>query len=94
MLKVFGVGGLPEFVAGDDLAQILGDALEGVVEAGDILAVTSKVVSKVEGRQVLAADVVELIGAMDGVRQVAGGEPLHQHAHAGAGIAEVHMQVP
>jgi hypothetical protein len=45
-------------------------------------------------RQVLAADVVELIGAMDGVRQVAGGEPLHQHAHAGAGIAEVHMQVP
>ena len=59
MLTVFGVGGLPEFVAGDDLAQILGDALEGVVEEGDILAVTSKVVSKVEGRQVLAADVMD-----------------------------------
>ena len=63
MLKVFGVGGLPEFVAGDDLAQILGDALEGVVEEGDILAVTSKVVSKVEGRQVLAADREDAITA-------------------------------
>ncbi len=70
MLKVFGVGGLPEFVAGDDLAQILGDALEGVVEEGDILAVTSKVVSKVEGRQVLAADREDAITA-ETVRVVA-----------------------
>lgn len=56
MLTAFGIEGLPEFVAGDDLALLLGDALAGIVEAGDIIAVTSKIVSKAEGRQVPAAD--------------------------------------
>lgn len=70
MLTVFGVGGLPEFVAGDDLAQVLGDALDGVLEDGDILAITSKIVSKAEGRQVLAADREDAITA-ETVRVVA-----------------------
>ena len=52
MLTVFAVGGLPEFEAGDDLAAILCDALEEVLEDGDIIAVTSKIVSKAEGRVV------------------------------------------
>ncbi|MCU1425795.1 MAG: Coenzyme F420-0:L-glutamate ligase, partial [Microbacteriaceae bacterium] len=39
---VFALHGIPEITAGDDLAQILGDALDGAVEDGDILVVTSK----------------------------------------------------
>ncbi len=56
MLTVFAVAGLPEFVAGDDLASVIGDAVAGVLEHGDILAVTSKIVSKAEGRSVEASD--------------------------------------
>jgi coenzyme F420-0:L-glutamate ligase/coenzyme F420-1:gamma-L-glutamate ligase len=54
--SVFALLGLPEFRPGDDLAGILGDALAGVAEDGDIIAVTSKIVSKAEGRIVEAAD--------------------------------------
>ena len=67
MLTAFAVGGLPEFAAGDDLNVILGDALslgaaisnepeQSILEDGDILVVTSKIVSKAEGRQVAADD--------------------------------------
>ena len=61
MMQVWAVEGIPEIVAGDDLAAVIGEALLRVelVETladGDILVVTSKVVSKAEGRQVEAAD--------------------------------------
>jgi coenzyme F420-0:L-glutamate ligase/coenzyme F420-1:gamma-L-glutamate ligase len=56
MLTVFAVGGLPEFAAGDDLATMIGDAVGGVLEHGDILAITSKIVSKAEGRSIAADD--------------------------------------
>ena len=68
--SVFAIGGLPEFQPGDDLAQILGDALEGILEDGDILAVTSTIVSKAEGRIVAAADREDAITA-ETVRVVA-----------------------
>lgn len=68
--SVFTLDGLPEFRAGDDLAGILGDALAGVAEDGDIVAVTSKIVSKVEGRIVAAADREDAITA-ETVRVVA-----------------------
>lgn len=81
-MQLWAMGGLPEIVAGDDLAQLIGDRLEwpgadGVAGAGspgnssadagagavpgapldgDILVITSKIVSKAEGRQVGAAD--------------------------------------
>lgn len=57
-LTVFAVAGIPEIVAGDDLATIVGDALAASagLEDGDIVAVTSKIVSKAEGRQVAATD--------------------------------------
>ena len=55
-LTVSGIPGLPEFRAGDDLVGIVGDALDGVLEPGDIVSVTSKIVSKAEGRQIAAAD--------------------------------------
>jgi coenzyme F420-0:L-glutamate ligase/coenzyme F420-1:gamma-L-glutamate ligase len=70
VLAVFAVEGIPEIVPGDDLAAIIGAALDAARDApgavgapdalgladGDILAVTSKIVSKAEGRVVEAAD--------------------------------------
>jgi coenzyme F420-0:L-glutamate ligase/coenzyme F420-1:gamma-L-glutamate ligase len=55
VLTVWAIEGIPEIVAGDDLAIIIG-GLAGQLEEGDILAVTSKIVSKAEGRFVLATD--------------------------------------
>ena len=56
MLSVFAPSGIGEITPGDDLARILGDALVGQLVDGDILAVTSKIVSKAEGRIIRAAD--------------------------------------
>jgi coenzyme F420-0:L-glutamate ligase/coenzyme F420-1:gamma-L-glutamate ligase len=58
-VTVTGVAGLPEIGAGDDLAALLARALladggPGLAD-GDILVVTSKVVSKAEGRVVQAS---------------------------------------
>ncbi|MFC5909392.1 coenzyme F420-0:L-glutamate ligase [Streptacidiphilus monticola] len=53
--EVRGVPGLPEVGSGDDLAALL-LAAEPELADGDILLVTSKVVSKAEGRVVRAAD--------------------------------------
>ena len=55
-VTIFAIDGLPEIHPGDDLAALLGDALEGTLEHGDILVITSKIVSKAEGRIVEAAD--------------------------------------
>jgi coenzyme F420-0:L-glutamate ligase/coenzyme F420-1:gamma-L-glutamate ligase len=55
-LTVFAVPGIPEIVPGDDLAAIVGDALNEQLEAGDIVVVSSKIVSKAEGRVIPAAD--------------------------------------
>lgn len=55
-LSVWAVEGIAEVEAGDDLAVLIGDAVAGTLETGDILAVTSKIVSKAEGRFVEAAD--------------------------------------
>src|SRR5487761_267398 len=53
-LQIFGVPGIPEISPGDDLAGLIADAVTapggpGLLD-GDILVVTSKVVSKAEGR--------------------------------------------
>lgn len=49
-ITLWALDGLPEFHAGDDLAAAIADAAAGELEDGDILAVTSKIVSKAEGR--------------------------------------------
>ncbi|MGX1954317.1 coenzyme F420-0:L-glutamate ligase [Streptomyces anulatus] len=49
------MGGIPEVRAGDDLAKLIAAAGPGLVD-GDILLVTSKIVSKAEGRILRAAD--------------------------------------
>ncbi|MEO6504570.1 MAG: coenzyme F420-0:L-glutamate ligase [Terrimesophilobacter sp.] len=57
MFSVEALEGIPEIVAGDDLATIIGDAIErssSGLQPGDILAITSKIVSKAEGRTVRA----------------------------------------
>lgn len=67
--RVWAVGGIPEVRAGDDLAKLIAAAEPGLVDA-DILLVTSKIVSKAEGRIVRAADREEAIDA-ETVRVVA-----------------------
>lgn len=52
MLEVHPVEGLPDIRPGDDLGQLLADAF--VYQAGDVVVVTSKVISKAEGRLVPA----------------------------------------
>ncbi|PJJ71697.1 coenzyme F420-0:L-glutamate ligase/coenzyme F420-1:gamma-L-glutamate ligase [Diaminobutyricimonas aerilata] len=70
-LTAWAVDGIPEVHPGDDLVALVGDALadEGI-EHGDIVAVTSKIVSKAEGRVVAATDREDAITA-ETVRLVA-----------------------
>ncbi|MET8688227.1 coenzyme F420-0:L-glutamate ligase [Streptomyces sp. NPDC004732] len=53
--SVWAVPGLPEVRAGDDLAKLIAAAEPGLAD-GDVVLVTSKIVSKAEGRIVEAAD--------------------------------------
>jgi coenzyme F420-0:L-glutamate ligase/coenzyme F420-1:gamma-L-glutamate ligase len=55
-VQVFALEGIGEITAGDDLVAIIADAAGSRLEDGDIVAVTSKIVSKAEGRTVPAAD--------------------------------------
>jgi coenzyme F420-0:L-glutamate ligase/coenzyme F420-1:gamma-L-glutamate ligase len=59
-LQIFGVPGLPEIVPGSDLAAMILDAAAEAgtpLADGDVVVVTSKIVSKAEGRLVELADV-------------------------------------
>jgi len=71
--SVFAVLALPEFRPGDDVAAVIGDAVAGTLQDGDILAITSKIVSKAEGRMVAADDREDAITA-ETVRVVASRE--------------------
>ncbi len=62
-VSIFALDGLPEIQPGDDLAALLGDAFAGTLIDGDILVITSKVVSKAEGRIVRTADREDAITA-------------------------------
>ena len=71
-LQIFGVPGLPEIVEGTDLAAAV---LASAAAAGtpladrDVVVVTSKIVSKVEGRTVELADVVPSTFAIEWSKQ-------------------------
>jgi coenzyme F420-0:L-glutamate ligase / coenzyme F420-1:gamma-L-glutamate ligase len=54
MMQVWAVEGIPEIVEGDDIAQLILERTE--LQPGDIVVVTSKIVSKAEGRSVPATD--------------------------------------
>lgn len=53
--RVWAVAGLPEVQDGDDIAKLIAAAEPGLAD-GDVLLVTSKIVSKAEGRIVRADD--------------------------------------
>ncbi|WP_010203297.1 coenzyme F420-0:L-glutamate ligase [Salinibacterium sp. PAMC 21357] len=63
-MSAWAVPGIPEIISGDDLLAVIvkaisvdsGNSESGGLEDGDILTVTSKIVSKAEGRTVQAAD--------------------------------------
>ncbi|MGO4760011.1 coenzyme F420-0:L-glutamate ligase, partial [Streptomyces sp. 2MCAF27] len=72
--RVWALPGIPEVRPGDDLAKLIADAataegLPGLAD-GDVLLVTSKIVSKAEGRVVQAEDREAAIDA-EAVRVVA-----------------------
>ncbi len=75
--SVFGLAGLPEVEPGADLAGLIAAAARGgsALADGDILVVTSKIVSKAEGRVVAADDRDAAIDA-ETVRVVARRGPL------------------
>lgn len=59
-LSIFGIPGLPEITSGTDLAESIHAAAAAAgtpLESGDILVITSKIVSKAEGRVVELATV-------------------------------------
>ncbi|MGW9496553.1 coenzyme F420-0:L-glutamate ligase [Streptomyces prasinus] len=72
--RVWAVAGLPEVRRGDDLAKLIAAAEPGLAD-GDVLLVTSKIVSKAEGRVVGASDREAAIDA-ETVRVVARRGPL------------------
>lgn len=63
-VEAWAIEDLPELTAGTDLGVVIGDAVAAraahepslALVDGDILSVTSKIVSKAEGRQIAAAD--------------------------------------
>ena len=74
---IWGLTGLPEVKPGDDLARLLADAAaaEGVgLEDGDVVVVTSKVVSKAEGR-VVRRESVRPGRAARGIARATGKDP-------------------
>ncbi|MFD7630412.1 coenzyme F420-0:L-glutamate ligase [Streptomyces sp. NPDC059851] len=72
--EVWALAGIPEVRPGDDLARLVADAAPGL-RNGDVLLVTSKIVSKAEGRIVRADSREEAIDA-ETVRVVARRGPL------------------
>ena len=70
-IEVLGITGIDEVEAGTDLTQLVIKASEGVggLQDGDIVIVTSKIVSKAEGRAVELADVEPSQFAQDWARQ-------------------------
>lgn len=53
-IEITAVAGLPEITEGDDLAALIAAAAPALAD-GDVLAVTSKIISKAEGRVIRAA---------------------------------------
>lgn len=72
-LQIWALPGMPEVVPGDDLVTLITAAAgrtEGKLRDGDILVVTSKIVSKAEGRYLPESDRAQAIAA-ESVRVVA-----------------------
>jgi len=88
-LRITAVEGLPEITAGADLATLITEAAPGLAD-GDILVITSKIVSKAEGRAVqgdreaaIDAETVRLVARRGPTRIV---ETRHGLVLAAAGV--------
>src|SRR6266705_1905189 len=86
---VTGVEGFPEVEAGTDLAGLIADAAPGLAD-GDIVVVTSKIVSKAEGRVIesdreraIDAETIRLVARRGATRIV---ETRHGLVLAAAGV--------
>jgi len=93
VVSVIPLTGVPEVRPGDDLAALLGDAVERAagLEDGDVLVVAQKAVSKAEGRVEQTDDVVEaILREARAVRRRRGGlviaETKHGFVCASAGV--------
>jgi coenzyme F420-0:L-glutamate ligase/coenzyme F420-1:gamma-L-glutamate ligase len=66
-VRVIGLRGIPELHAGDDLGRLLHEAAAraGGLEAGDVVVVAQKAVSKVEDRVVRLADAIPSARAIE-----------------------------
>lgn len=92
-ISVLPLEGLPEVREGDDLAVLLGEAIEraGGLEAGDVLVVAQKVVSKAEGRVVS----LEEIEPSDQARELAADhDPRHLEVILGEAARLVRVRAP
>lgn len=92
-IRIVPISGVPEVVAGDDVALLVTTAAgDGTFENGDIIVVTQKVVSKAEGRVVPATDRDAAIASESAriVRRTPGGmviaETRHGFVCANAGV--------
>ena len=97
-VEVHAIEGVPEVEPGDDLAGLLGPALRKAgARAGDVVAVTSKIVSKAEGRLIPGNDRAEAV-ARETVRVVARrsdlviAETAHGFVCANAGVDASNVQ--
>ena len=70
MLQIWALEGIPEVTPGADLVAVVAEAAGSTLRDGDILIVTSKIVSKAEGRMIAADDREDAITA-ETVRPVA-----------------------
>ncbi len=70
MLQIWALEGIPEVTRGADLVAVVAEAVGSTLQDGDILIVTSKIVSKAEGRIIAADDREDAITA-ETVRLVA-----------------------
>lgn len=76
-VAIIPIPGLPMIRPGDDLAALLGDAIDAArvgVKGGDVVAICQKVVSKAEGAVVRLADVVASPFAEHVAAQTEGGK--------------------
>ncbi|HZY07058.1 MAG TPA: coenzyme F420-0:L-glutamate ligase, partial [Ilumatobacteraceae bacterium] len=67
-VHIFGISGIPEVTEGADLAEVIVDAATAAstpLQDGDVVVVTSKIVSKAEGCVVELADVTPSQFALD-----------------------------
>ena len=63
MLQIWALEGIPEIAPGVDLVEVITTAVGATLQDGDILVVTSKIVSKAEGRMIAADDREDAITA-------------------------------